>query len=72
VVLAADLLIGGTGAALGTIQAIAKAYQKENSVSTIKVLPSLGSGGGIRALSNNKIDIAIIGRPMKKKNNSLA
>jgi len=66
-----QILIGGTGAALGTIRHLASEYQKINPNIAIKVLPSLGSGGGIRALAKDKIDIALIGRKMKANERQL-
>ena len=52
--------IGGTGAALGTMRALADSYTKSRSTN-VKVIfvPGLGSGGGRKALSAGAIDIAL-------------
>ena len=61
------LVIGGTGTALGGMNLLAKAFAKSHPHINITVLPSLGSGGGIRAVSVGKIDIALSARPLKRK-----
>ena len=61
------LRIGGTGSALGTMKQIVKAFIAEYPDSKIEVLPSLGSGGGLRALSAGSIGIALSARPLKDK-----
>ncbi|MCP4937221.1 MAG: hypothetical protein GY927_24185 [bacterium] len=63
------LLIGGTGSSLGGMKLIATAFMKEFPEHQIVVLPSLGSAGGIRALTDGKIDLALSGRPLKSKEN---
>ena len=62
-----SVVIGGTGTALGGMQLLAKAFVKSHPDYDVRVLPSLGSGGGIRAVSAGKIDIALSARPLKKK-----
>jgi ABC-type phosphate transport system substrate-binding protein len=47
---AQDFRIGGTGGALATMQQLADAYVQQHPGVRITVLPSLGSGGGIKAL----------------------
>ncbi len=56
--------IGGTGCALGGIRAVAQAFEKSNPGIRIKVLPSLGSGGGIKALFSGAVDIALSARQL--------
>lgn len=56
------LLIGGTGSALGGIQLLATEFNKLNTNIQVEVLSSLGSGGGIKALIRNAIDIAVSAR----------
>ncbi|MGI9423282.1 MAG: substrate-binding domain-containing protein [Hyphomicrobiaceae bacterium] len=58
--------IGGTGGALGGLQLLAKSFMKSNPETRIVVLPSLGSGGGIKALAVGKIDLALSARKLKK------
>jgi len=47
---AETLRISGTGVALGGIILLGDAFEAENPGTTIEVLPSLGSSGGIKAL----------------------
>ena len=61
-----SLVIGGTGSALGSIKALAEAFQKINPDLKIDVLPSLGSGGGIKAAVDCVIDIAVSSRSLKE------
>src|SRR5687767_3132598 len=62
---AAEIKIGGTGNALGTMRELAHAYSKLHPGTKVIVLPSLGSGGGIKAATNGAIDIAVSSRPLK-------
>ena len=57
--------IGGTGSSLAAIKVLAKAYMKEHPDTVVKVAPSLGSGGGISALRQGALDLAISARPLK-------
>ena len=63
----AQFKIGGTGSALATMQLLADAYTAEHPGTRIKVLPSLGSGGGIKALLSGAIQVAVSARPLKDK-----
>lgn len=56
------LVVGGTGAALGAVDAVGSAHAASPGGQAVRVLPSLGSSGGIRALSEKVIDIAVIAR----------
>lgn len=60
-----DIRIGGTGGALATVQQLADAYAKTRPGVRITVLPSLGSGGGIKAVLAGSIQIALSARPLK-------
>jgi phosphate transport system substrate-binding protein len=58
--------IGGTGAGLAAMKMLANAYGKTHPGITIKVMSSLGSGGGITALIQGALDLAISARPLKE------
>lgn len=64
---AAELVVGGSGADLGTFKLLGEAFTKEHPGMSIKVLPSMGSSGGLKALKHRKIDIALTSRPLKEK-----
>lgn len=65
-VYAGDLIrIGGSGGGLSTIKVLAAANEKKHPGTRVEVFPSLGSSGGIKALVNGALDIAISGRPLK-------
>jgi len=59
------LTIGGSGSWLGVIQVLAKAYTRRHPEVAIKVPPSLGTEGGIKAVLQGELDIALISRPLK-------
>ena len=61
---AETLTIGGTGAALGTMHLLGRAAAEADPSLVVDVLPSIGSTGGIRALRDGVIDIAVTSRPM--------
>ena len=61
------LRIGGTGLALGGLQILANAFMAENPDVDIEIPPSLGSGGGIKALLADAIDLSVSTRPPKEK-----
>jgi phosphate transport system substrate-binding protein len=67
--------IGGTGAALGTMQLLGKAFRKTHSDATVVIVPGLGSSGGRKALHGGVIDIAVTsraGRSVEKPEGVLA
>ncbi|HEX9019867.1 MAG TPA: substrate-binding domain-containing protein [Nitrospirota bacterium] len=59
--------IGGTGAALGTMKALASAFEQSHPAVKTVIVPSLGSGGAIKALSKDALEIGISGRPLKSE-----
>lgn len=62
---AAEIEIGGTGAALGTMRLLLDAYAAIDPDLSGRVLPSLGSSGGIKAVLDGAIDLAVAARPPK-------
>jgi|WetSurMetagenome_2_1015567.scaffolds.fasta_scaffold00088_3 phosphate transport system substrate-binding protein len=56
--------IGGTGISLGSIRALAGAFEISNPGIKVIVPPSLGSNGAVRAVSKKAIDIGILAREL--------
>jgi len=61
------LKIGGTGGDLGSMKLLGTAFEKTHPDVKVQVLPSLGSGGGVRAVLTGVIDLGLSSRPLKKK-----
>jgi phosphate transport system substrate-binding protein len=61
-----EIKIGGTGAALGTMQLLAQAYARVQPDTKITVLPSMGSGGGIKAALAGAVQLAVSARPLSE------
>lgn len=65
------LKIGGTGGALGTMRRIASAYSQSHPDVRIEFMPSIGSGGAVKAVSKGALDIGLIARPLKERERHL-
>lgn len=65
------LKIGGAGSALGSMKSLAAAFEKAHPGVKVVVLPSLGSIGGIKAVSKGAIDIGLVGRPLNAEERKL-
>ncbi len=61
---AQEVRIGGTGAGLASMKLLANAYVKIHPGSAIKILPSLGSSGGIKAVAAGAIQLAVSSREL--------
>lgn len=61
------LVVSGTGDSQSFLRSIAVLFEEQYPGTSIKVPESIGSGGGIRAISANKIDLARTARALKKK-----
>ncbi len=59
------LTVGGTGSGLEIMRLLGRSYSALHPEITIKVVPSLGTAGGVRALQNDAIDLAIASRQLK-------
>lgn len=57
--------IGGTGSALGTMSLIATEFSKKHPDHVVRILPSLGTSGGIKALQSQALEIAVTSRDIK-------
>ena len=63
---AAGLRVGGTGSGTALLQMLAAQYLATRPGERVEIMPfSLGSSGGVRALEAGKIDLAILGRPLR-------
>ena len=56
------LRIGGTGMALAAMRQIGDAFTAAQPQTTVKILPSLGTGGGLAAVTAGAIDVAVAAR----------
>jgi phosphate transport system substrate-binding protein len=65
------LKIGGTGGALSTMRRIASAYSRSHPGVRIEFMPSIGSGGAVKAVSKGALDIGLIARPLKERESHL-
>lgn len=61
---ATRLRIGGTGAALGAMRLVAEAFRQAEPAVEVEVLSSLGTSGGIAAITAGAVDVALAGRPL--------
>jgi len=56
------LKVAGTGSALASMKILGQAFEKSHPGVKVKIVPSLGSTGGIKAVSKKAIDIGISSR----------
>lgn len=56
--------VGGTGGALAAMKQVGEAFRKADPDCRLNILPSLGSGGGIKALLAGTLDVAVSARPL--------
>jgi phosphate transport system substrate-binding protein len=59
------LQVGGTGGALATMRLLSLSFEKENPGVDVRVLPSMGSTGAIRAVSRGALHVGLLSRPLK-------
>jgi len=64
------LMITGTGSSIRVMELMAKDFQRKHPNVDVKVLPSIGSTGGIMAVQENKIDIGLSARSLKPEERS--
>jgi phosphate transport system substrate-binding protein len=65
------ITIGGAGSTLGSMKLLAAAFEKKHPGTRVDVLPSIGSIGGIAAVSRGGVDIGLIGRPLNDEERRL-
>ncbi|MDD5175890.1 MAG: substrate-binding domain-containing protein [Sterolibacterium sp.] len=68
---AEELRIGGTGTAIGTLRLLAAEYSEKHPETRIRIVPNLGSSGGIKAVLGAAIDLAVTSRPLKQEERQL-
>lgn len=61
---AEELRIGGTGTSLGAMQRLGQAFTAARPDVHVTVLPSMGSGGGIKAAIAGQLQIGLSARPL--------
>jgi phosphate transport system substrate-binding protein len=62
VAIADVIMIGGTGSGVGTMTLLGQAIEKTTRTHTVKVVPALGTGGGIKALQGGALQVAVANR----------
>lgn len=62
---AETLRIGGTGSATALMERLGAAFEAKETDTTVDVIRGLGSSGGIAAVQDNVLDLAISARPLK-------
>jgi phosphate transport system substrate-binding protein len=66
------LRISGTGSGTGGMQVLLDAFRAANPTALGEVLPAVGSSGGIRAVIDGKLEVAVSNRPPNDKELALA
>ncbi|MBI5015189.1 MAG: substrate-binding domain-containing protein [Deltaproteobacteria bacterium] len=61
------LRIGGTGAAMATFRILAQEFAKTHPGVTLQMPPSLGSSGGLKALIEGQLDLALSARVLREE-----
>ncbi|MBI5075919.1 MAG: substrate-binding domain-containing protein [Nitrospirae bacterium] len=59
--------IGGTGGAIGSMKELALAYQKRHPGTVIRIIPHMGTRGGIKAVLDGALDIGLAGRKLSSQ-----
>lgn len=62
---AGEIKIGGTGAAYAVSRLLGDAFTAAHPDETVEVIPSMGSSGGIQAVSAGALQVSFSGRPLK-------
>jgi len=60
-----EVRIAGTGSALGVMKVLSEGFVAVNPTFRAKIYSSIGSSGGIKAVSEGAIDIGLMSRPLK-------
>jgi phosphate transport system substrate-binding protein len=63
---AQTLRVGGTGSAVGMMKTLGEAFSAANPGTRLDIVPSLGSSGGIAAVRDGALDLAVSARDLKQ------
>lgn len=64
------LALAGSGSNLPVTRALVSEFVTEDGTRAV-VYPSIGSGGGVRALLDGVVDVALVSRPLKERERAL-
>ncbi len=60
---AATIRVSGTGGAIATIRILAEEFRRIHPDTRVVVMPSIGSGGAIKAVLDGTLDVGVTSRP---------
>jgi phosphate transport system substrate-binding protein len=63
--------ITGTGSALGTVARLGAAFERAHPGTRLRLLPSLGSAGAVRAVAAGAIELGLSGRALQPEERAL-
>lgn len=64
---AEEFIVGGTGSAGPLVQILFDAFQKQHPGVSLKLIaPPMGTNGGLKALSQGRVHLVMVGRPLAK------
>ncbi|MDD5298329.1 MAG: substrate-binding domain-containing protein [Rhodocyclaceae bacterium] len=69
---AETLTLGGTGSALATMRLLGDGFARKEHGFQLSILPSLGSGGAIKGLASNSLDLGVSSRLLKDSEKALS
>lgn len=66
-----SLVLAGSGSNLSITRLLAKAFMEQHPEIRVEVPASIGSSGGIKAVTESAIDIGLVSRPLKSEESEL-
>jgi len=67
-----EVRVSGTGTALGPMSRLARAFERANPDVRVRLLPSVGSSGAVKAVVAGALDLGLAGRPLGPEELALA